>query len=353
MTDGYSLQALVTCINGDLAGDPEKMITGVAPFDAAGSNQITFAAGAAYLNRIADSGAGAVIVPDTFKTEALKTNPRLNLIRVKNPQLAFARIVPLFHPIPVPAPGISDHARIGSDVRLEAGVHVGDFSAIGDNSAIGHHTIIHPHVFIDHDVVIGDEVVIYPHVSIMRGCRIGNRVTLHPGAVIGSDGFGFVPDGGKFYKIPQIGIVQIDDDADIGANTTIDRATFGRTWIQRGVKIDNLVHVAHNVVIGEDSVIVAQVGIAGSTTIGHHAILAGQAGVSGHLSIGNQVTIGPKTGIAKSIPDGQVVSSGLPAMPHRTWLRVQRAVPDLPDLKKRITRLESEIAELKNRITDP
>lgn len=348
MTGGYSLRTLAAHVSGDLAGDPEKIITGVGSFDTATPDQITFAAGAAYLNRIADTTAGAVIVP---KNTCPGTSPPV--IRVDNPQLAFARIVPLFHPPPAFSPGASDHARIETDVHLGADVHVGDFTCIGSRSVIGDRTTVQSHVHIGKDVVIGDDVVIYPHVTILDGCRIGNRVTLHPGTVIGSDGFGFVPDAGKFHKIPQIGIVQIDDDVDIGANVTIDRATFGRTWIQRGAKIDNLVHVAHNVVIGEDSVIVAQVGIAGSTTVGRHAILAGQAGIGGHLSIGNQVTVGPKAGVAKSIPDGQVVSSGMTAMPHRTWLRVQRVIPELPDLKKQIAGLENEIRELKNHITNP
>jgi UDP-3-O-[3-hydroxymyristoyl] glucosamine N-acyltransferase len=178
-------------------------------------------------------------------------------------------------------------------------------------------------------------------------------VTIHPGTVIGSDGYGFVPDSGRFHKIPQIGVVQIDDDVEIGACNTIDRATFGRTWIQRGVKTDNLVHIAHNVIIGEDSVIVAQVGIAGSTTIGHHAILAGQAGISGHLTIGSHVTVGPMTGVGKSISDGEVVSSGSPSMPHRTWLRVQRVIPALPEMKKKIAALEKQLADLEKRIDAP
>jgi UDP-3-O-[3-hydroxymyristoyl] glucosamine N-acyltransferase len=183
----------------------------------------------------------------------------------------------------------------------------------------------------------------------MNGCRIGNRVTLHPGTVIGSDGYGFVPDDGSYCKVPQIGIVQIDDDVEIGACNAIDRATFGKTWIQRGVKTDNLVHIAHNVVIGEDSLIIAQVGIAGSTAIGHHCILAGQAGISGHLRIGNHVTVGPMTGVGKPISDGNVVSSGTPSMPHRTWLRVQRVIPSLPEMKKKISDLEKKIADLEKK----
>ena len=202
-------------------------------------------------------------------------------------------------------------------------------------------------------VSIGDEVVIHPNVTILNGCRIGNRVTIHPGTVVGSDGYGFVPDSGRYHKIPQLGIVQIDDDVEIGACNTIDRATFGRTWIQRGVKTDNLVHIAHNVIVGEDSLIVAQVGIAGSTKIGHHAIIAGQAGISGHLTIGSHVTVGPMTGVGKSVSDGEVVSSGSPSMPHKTWLRVQRIIPALPEMKKKIAALEKQLTDLEKRIDAP
>jgi UDP-3-O-[3-hydroxymyristoyl] glucosamine N-acyltransferase len=194
-------------------------------------------------------------------------------------------------------------------------------------------------------VRIGDGCLIYPNVTIAADTHIGRRVIIHAGAAIGSDGFGFAPDGERFHKIPHTGIVQIDDDVEVGANVTIDRATFGRTWIQRGVKIDNLVQVAHNVTVGEDSVLVAQVGIAGSVTIGHHAVLAGQAGIAGHIELGDRVTIGPQAGVGKSIPAGQIIS-GSPGIPHRQWLRVQRIVSNLPELKRKLADLERQVAEL-------
>ncbi len=341
MGTDFSLQWIAAAIDGELAGDADKRIRGVAPFEAAGPDTITFAGGGKYLKGIGETHAGAVIVP-----RSAPTVPGINLIRVDNPQLAFNAIVNRFHPVVHPAPGVDDRAVIGSGVSIAATVFVGPFAAIGDRTVIGAGAMIHHGAFIGRDVVIGEATVIHPNVTILDGSRIGNRVTIHSGSVIGSDGFGFAPDGGRYHKIPQIGIVQIDDDVEIGAGNTIDRATFGRTWIQRGVKTDNLVHIAHNVVIGEDSVIVAQVGIAGSTTVGHHAIFAGQAGISGHLTIGNHVTVGPMTGVGRSITDGQVVSSGVPAMPHRTWLRVQREIPALPDLKRRIADLEKKIADL-------
>lgn len=340
MPTEYSLQHIADAVKGEPAGEKDKMISGVAPFDSAEASQITFAGDRKFLKRIADTRAGAIIVPKGFEA------PGKNLIGVDNPQLEFAKVVTLYHPMVQPPAGISDKSTLGSGVQTGDGVCIGAFATIGNRVTIGSGSIIQNGVFIGDDVQIGDDVVIHPNVTIMNGCRLGNRVTVHPGSVIGSDGYGFVPDGGRYHKIPQIGIVQIDDDVEIGACNTIDRATFGRTWVQRGVKTDNLVHIAHNVVIGEDSIIVAQVGIAGSTTVGHHAVLAGQAGISGHLTIGNHVTVGPMTGVGKSIPDGQVVSSGAPSMPHRTWLRVQRVIPALPDMKKEIAELGKKLADL-------
>ena len=342
----YSLQDIAEATNGEAVGQKEKRISGVAPFETADSNQITCAGGSKYLKRIDDARAGALFVPTGFKA------PGKNLIGVSNPQLAFARVVDLFHPAVQPPSGISKRSATGSGLHTGDGVFIGAFATVGDGVTIGSDSIIQNGVFIGDGVSIGDKVVIHPNVTIMTGCRIGNRVTIHPGTVIGSDGYGFVPDSGRYHKIPQIGIVQIDDDVEIGACNTIDRATFGRTWIQRGVKTDNLVHIAHNVIVGEDSIIVAQVGIAGSTTIGHHAVLAGQAGISGHLTIGNHVTVGPMTGVGKSISDGEVVSSGSPSMPHRTWLRVQRVIPALPEMKKKIAALEKQLTDLEKRIDE-
>ena len=340
MSIEYSLQEISDQIDGVFSGDSGIRITGVAPFDQAAAGQITFAGQSKFLKRIDTCRASAILVPHDFDS------PGNHLVRVKNPQLAFVRVVELFHPKVVPPPGIHTMAAIGRDVQFGDGVFVGACAQIGDRATVGAETIIQGGVFVGDDVSIGDQVVIYPNVTILSGCRIGNRVTIHSGTVIGSDGYGFVPDAGRYHKVPQIGIVQIDDDVEIGACNTIDRATFGRTWIQRRVKTDNLVHIAHNVVIGEDSVVVAQVGIAGSTTIGHHAVLAGQSGISGHLALGNHVTVGPMTGVGKSIPDGEVVSSGTVAMPHRTWLRVQQLIPSLPDMKKKLTALEKKISDL-------
>ncbi len=241
--------------------------------------------------------------------------------------------------------GISSDAHVGKNLRRGIDVSVYPGAFIGDDVTLGDRVTLHPGVVIDNRVVVGDDVVVYPNVSILERCEIGSRVVIHAGTVIGSDGFGFAADGDRYHKIPQVGNVRIDDDVEIGACNTIDRATFGSTRIKRGVKTDNLVHIAHNVVVGEDTVLVGQVGISGSVTIGNHAILAGQAGIAGHVSIGNRVTIGGQSGIRKSISDGETVS-GTPGMPHRLWLRVSNIIPKLPEMKKKLRDLEGRVEEL-------
>ncbi len=332
-----SLAELVERINGEVHGDHKKVIKGIAPFDAAGEHDITFADSPKILKRISDTDAGAVIVPASYQQQV-----PVNLLKSDNPRLAFARIMHLFFPSSQPYMGISPNACIGKNVSIGSDSCIGPSSVIGDNVTIGSRVMIHPHVVFGEGVCIGDDVEVFPNVTILKGCVVGNRVIIHPGSVIGSDGFGFVPDGEQHYKIPQLGIVVIDDDVEIGACNTIDRATFGKTWIKQGVKTDNHIHIAHNVVIGENTLIVAQVGIAGSTTIGKNVILAGQAGIGGHLSIGDRVTVGPQAGVTRSVSEGQVVS-GTPEMPHRLWLRVSQIIPRLPELKKKVAVLEKRM----------
>jgi UDP-3-O-[3-hydroxymyristoyl] glucosamine N-acyltransferase len=337
-----SLAGLNQVVNGELNGDPEKIIRGIAPFDAAGSDDITFADSPKILKRISDTRAGAVIVPLQFHADASAST---HFIKSANPRLAFAKILQLWFPRVPLFQGISPQASIGQNVSFGDDVAVGVTAVIQDNVTIGSRTIIHPHAVIGDGVRIGDDVEIYPHVTILSRCVIGNRVIVHAGTVIGSDGFGFVPDGEKHFKIPQVGIVQIDDDVEIGACNTIDRATFGKTWIRQGVKTDNHVHIAHNVTVGENTLIVAQVGIAGSTKIGKNVTLAGQAGIGGHIVIGDHVTVGPQAGVTRSVPDGEVVS-GTPEIPHRLWLRVSQIIPKLPELKKRIADMEKRLDAL-------
>ncbi len=332
-----TLSDLLAHIDGDIIGDPLRIIRGAAPFHAAKDDDITFADSARLLKQMDKTRAGAVLVPRDFAAQTGAC-----LLQTDNPRLAFARIMPLFFSQPLPAPGIAATAVIGREVTIGRDVFIGHHAVIGKNSRIGDRSRIHPGVIIGDGVQIGRDTEIYPNVTIYNDGQIGSRVIIHAGTVIGSDGFGFVADDGQQVKIPQVGIVVIDDDVEIGACNTIDRATFGKTWIKQGVKTDNHVHIAHNVVVGENTLIVAQVGIAGSTTIGRNVIIAGQAGIGGHITIGDRAIVGPQAGVARSLPAGAVVS-GTPEMPHPLWLRVHQIIPRLPELKKRIADMEKRL----------
>ena len=338
-----TLGELAQLVEGELLGDPEFKITGVAGLEEARSNEISFVVGPKYVSKAHQSKAGALIVPP--KLQAFEKP----LIISENPYLGFAKILKLFaREQRTAVPGVSTKAHLGANVALGDEVSIHPQVYIGNNTVVGDRVTLHPGVYVGSDVHLGDDTVLYPNATVLARCIIGKRVIIHSGTVVGSDGFGFAQDGNGHFKIPQIGIVQIDDDVEIGANCTIDRGTMGRTWIQRGVKIDNLVQVAHNVVVGEDSIIIAQVGISGSTKIGKNVILAGQVGVTGHLEIGDSVRVGAQSGIAKSIPAGQTVS-GSPAIDHRDWLKNCHILSRLPELRKKIMDLEKGLASLEEK----
>ena len=341
-----SISKIASLVQGNVIGDADKIISGAAPFELAGKDEITVAGNAGFLKKIGDCPAAAIIVPRTITTGAR------NLVQVDNPMVAFARILQYFHPSIQPRAGIHSDAVVGPEFKSGQDVTIGAQVVIGHQVTIGHRVWLHPGVVIGDEVVIGDDVVVHPNVTIQARCIVGNRVIIHAGTVIGSDGFGFAPDGKCYHKIPHTGFVQIDDDVEIGANNAIDRGTFGKTHIGRGVKTDNLVHIAHNVSVGENTVLVAQVGVSGSVTIGKNAILAGQAGVAGHLTIGDGATVGPQTGVGKPVPAGQIVSSGIPEMPHRLWLRVQRLIPKLPEFSKRLSGLEKKLKHIEEKMEE-
>lgn len=334
-----TLKELAELVGGEVAGSGDTLIKGVAPLDMAVDGDITFIISPKYADQLKTTAASAVIAPPEMQVEGK------GLIVVKNPQLACAKILTVFAPRPYKAEGIDKLVFIGRRPRIGKDVTVYPFVYIGDDVEIGDRTVIYPGAFIGNGCKIGNETVIYPNVSVMEGSIIGNRAILHAGVVVGSDGFGYARDGKRHCKIPQVGIVQIDDDVEIGANTTVDRAAFGKTWIKRGTKIDNLVQVAHNVIIGEDSIIVAQAGIAGSSKLGNNVILAGQVAVSDHITIGDEVMVGGQSGVISDIPDKQVMS-GYPAIPHREWLRASATFSKLPEMRKEIKELEKKVAEL-------
>ncbi|MBW2096833.1 MAG: UDP-3-O-(3-hydroxymyristoyl)glucosamine N-acyltransferase [Deltaproteobacteria bacterium] len=269
---------------------------------------------------------------------------------VADPKLAYPKVAALFAPEISRFPGISEQAICHKRCSLGKGVSIYPNVFVGEDAEVGDETILFPGVYVGNGVRIGRKTVLYPNVAVLDDCRIGNEVIIHAGTVIGSDGFGFVQDGGHSRKIPQLGIVQIDDQVEIGANNCIDRAAFGKTWIQRGVKTDNLVQIAHNVIIGEDSIIVAQAGISGSVKIGRQAMLGGQVGVADHLEIGDRVMIASQSGVAKSIPSGEIVS-GTPTMPHRLWLRASSLFQHLPEFNRRIKDLEKRLEKMEMRYT--
>jgi UDP-3-O-[3-hydroxymyristoyl] glucosamine N-acyltransferase len=338
------LKELANILGAELSGSGDADITGVAGVREAASGQITFITGKNYLKDLAQSRASAALVsPDI-------PDMHLPLLRVKNPRLAFARALELFYVKPYRPLGISDKAAIGRNVVIGADPSIHPFAVIADDARIGDRVTLYPGVHVGRGSVIDDDTIVYPNVSIREGIRIGKRVIIHSGAVVGSDGFGFVTDGGKHHKIPQVGGVVIEDDVEIGANSTIDRATLGNTLIKKGTKIDNLVQVAHNVTIGEHCLLAGQVGIAGSCTIGNYVILAGRVGVADHITIGNGVIAAGGSAIVKDIPPGQVVG-GYYTMPMKDWLKVQAVLPKLPELKRQVNALENEIQKIKGKIS--
>ncbi len=339
-----SLSRIADLVKGQSVGDPDLTINGAAPFELAGENDITVAGNAKFLKQVDICKAAALIVP---KGATLSGR---NLVQVDNPMAAFAKVLQMFYPPVRPPDEIHPSAVIGREFKYGQNLIIGPQVVVGNHVTVGNRVWLHPGVVIGDQVSIGNDVVIHPNAAIQERTRIGSRVVIHSGTVIGSDGFGFAPEGSTYRKIPHTGIVQIDDDVEIGANNTIDRGTFGKTLIGRGVKTDNLVHIAHNVAVGENTVLVAQVGISGSVKIGKNAVLAGQAGVAGHLTIGDHATVGPQTGVGKPVPDGQIVSAGIPEMPHRLWLRVVRTIPKLPDISKRLLRLEKKIKDIEEKL---
>jgi len=321
-------------------GDGKIEIRGVSSLEKAGEGDLVFLAAPKYRPLLDKSKASAAIIPAGEKYE------RIPVIKAQNPHLAFIKVVEIFHKPLQPGPGIHPTAVISSSAKIGKEVSIGAFVFIGDEVEIGEKTIIFPLVAIYPRVKIGRETTIQSHVSIREGVQIGNRVIIHNGVVIGSDGFGYLQDkDGSHLKIPQVGTVVIEDDVEVGANTTIDRASLGETVIRKGVKIDNLVQVAHNVEIGEHSILAAQVGIGGSVKIGKGVIMGGQVGVADHLVIGDKAILAAKTGVTNDIEAGAIVA-GYPHLDIHTWRKTRALLPQLYDLVKDIKRLKKKVEEL-------
>jgi len=338
------LRDLAERLGCELEGDGAIEIRGVSTLDAAGPGDITFLANKKYAAQVATTRAAALIAGREV------TEAPCAVLRTRDPYLAFTAAVELFAPDDRPAPGISPLAFVDPSAVLGPDVHVGAFSWIGPGVRIGARTIVHPHVVIMTDASVGDDCLFYPHVSIRERSRLGNRVILQNGVVIGGDGYGYAPlPDGSYRKIPQNASVVLEDDVEVGANSTIDSPAVGETRIGAGTKIDNLVMVAHGVRVGRNVMLVAQVGVSGSTTIGDSVVLAGQVGVAGHLHIGSRTTATAQTGIPSSLPEGSLVS-GYPAIDNREWLKSSAVFRRLPELKKTVSDLERRLAELEARL---
>lgn len=320
-------------LNGQVLGDGSIKLTGFAPATAAKAGDLTFAENESFFAKAEQSAASAILVDGPFQSE------RKVIIKVPNARIAFARVLPLFFPEPVFAAGIHSSAVVAASAKIDPTAHVGAHCVIGENAKIGARAVLRGGNHVGDNCSIGAETVLFPNVTLYNETQIGQRVRIHAGAVVGADGFGYVFDNGVHRKVPQVGQVIIQDDVEIGANVTIDRGALGPTVIGKGTKIDNLVQIAHNVVIGEHGLLVAQVGIAGSTKIGKYVTLAGQVGIAGHLKIGDQAIVAAQSGVMHDIPEkGKWLGS--PAQPDRKTKRQMIAVQQLPELLRRIRELE-------------
>lgn len=340
MTDtGLTLAELQAHLGGEILGDSTTRVWSAASLSRAGPKQLSFALGQKHLNAARASRAGVLIIPPVL-AEALSDRPCLVST---NPHAAFARAVGLLHPEPAVEPGVHPTASVHPSAELGPGVSVGPGCVIGAGVCIGAGSRLGPLCVLGDGVKLGRDCVLHARVTVCHDCIIGDRVILHPGCVIGSDGFGNAREDGHWVKIPQIGRVVIGDDVEIGANTTVDRGALDDTIIGTGVRIDNLVQIAHNCVIGEHTAIAGCAGIAGSTRIGRHCSIGGAAMILGHIEIGDHVTVSGASFIGKSLPEPGVYTSAMPQMPHAEWLRNASQIRHLAEMRERIRALEREL----------
>lgn len=345
----FTLSQIAARLGASVEGSGDPIIRGVAGVRAAAGDELAFVSQARYANDAARSGAGALLVAPDWNLPL-----PMPFLRVAKPESAFGEVARWFAPpTTAPAPGLHPTAVIDSTAVLGEGVSIGPHVVIGAQVRVGARTVLGAGVVIAHGVEIGEDCLFYPLSSVREHCRIGNRVIVHNGAVIGSDGFGYYPDRTRgWVKIPQIGIVVIGDDVELGANVTVDRARFGRTVIGRGVKVDNLCQIAHNVIIGDHTAMAAQTGIAGSTMVGQRCQLAGQSGVAGHVRVGDDVIVGAQSGVIRDTPSGSHVL-GMPARPHREAAASFAHVARLSEFKQRMVELEKRLAELERAAAPP
>jgi len=339
VTRVFRLADLAADLGAEIVGDADQEIRGVRPLNTAGREDLSFLHNPKYVEDARSSKAGAILVADAAIL------PGRNLLVCPEPYLALAHALELFHPTERPEAGVHPTAVVADDVVLGDGASIGPLVSVGEDSRIGQRSVLGPGSVLGRGVIMGEDCEVHPRVVIEDGCQIGDRCIIHPGTVIGADGFGFATVDGVHHKVPQVGIVVLEDDVELGANVCIDRAALGETRIGKGTKVDNLVQIAHNVSIGEHCLLVAQVGISGSSSVGHHTVFAGQSGCSGHLDIGSGVVLSARAVAIKDVPDGATLS-GFPARPHREWLKTNANMLRLGGLRQKVKDLERRLAEL-------
>lgn len=339
----FSAKQIAQFVQGVIEGDEDATVNTFAKIEDGKPGAISFLSNPKYTHYIYDTESSIVLVD---KSVELEKPTKATLIKVDNAYECVAKLLQLYESMKPKKTGIDSLAFISPSAKIGENVYIGAFAYIGDNVVIGDGCQIYPNVVICENAKVGNDCLFYPNVTIYHDCHIGNRVTLHAGSVVGSDGFGFAPSENGYDKIPQIGIVTIEDDVEIGANTCIDRSTMGSTYVRKGVKLDNLVQIAHNTDIGANTVMSAQVGIAGSTKVGQWCMFGGQVGIAGHITIGNKVFLGAQSGVPSSLKDNQTLI-GTPPMEKLPYFKSQAIFQKLPDLYKQIQKLQKEVDELK------
>lgn len=339
----FTAQQIAELIKGRVEGDKDAKVSSFAKIEEGHEGAISFLSNKKYLHYIYETKSSVVLVDESL---ALERNVNCTLIRVKNAYEAVAQLLQLYESMKPRKRGISDLAFIDPTATIGEDCYIGPFAYIGPKCVIGDNSIIHPHAALGDNVIVGKNTEIHSNAVIYHDCKVGNRCILHAGCVIGADGFGFAPSENGYDKIPQIGIVTIEDNVEIGANTCVDRSTMGSTFIRNGVKLDNLVQIAHNTDIGANTVMSSQVGVAGSTKVGEWCMFGGQVGISGHITIGNKVMLGAQSGVPGSIKDGQQLI-GTPPMEMRSYFKSQAIFRRLPEMYNEINKLRKEIEELK------
>lgn len=339
----FTAKQIAEFVGGYVEGNENAAINTFAKIEEGKEGAISFLSNPKYTHYLYDTQSSVVLINEDVE---LEHTVKATLIRVKNAYEAVAKLLQLYESMKPKKTGVSPLASIAATAKVGDNCYIAPFACIGENAVVGDNCQLYPHVTVGDGAKVGDNCLFYPNVTIYHGCKIGNNVTIHAGSVIGADGFGFAPNADGYDKIPQIGIVTIEDNVEIGANTCVDRSTMGSTYLRKGVKLDNLVQIAHNTDIGENTVMSAQVGIAGSTKVGAWCMFGGQVGLAGHIKIGDKVFLGAQSGVPGSIKDNQTLI-GTPPMEPKKYFKSQAIFRRLPDMYAQLNELQKQIDELK------